>query len=137
MPERIVAHLKDLSDEEYDDLWRSVRKVQKMLERQYKDCTAFNVAVQDGKAAGQSVPHVHVHILPRKGGDFERNDQVYDELEAWAPRECDVLTKKELSDKSDYLEVPEDIDRKDRTPEEMANEAARYRNIFADLEKEA
>jgi hypothetical protein len=24
------------------------------------------------------VPHVHVHILPRKGGDFENNDEIYD-----------------------------------------------------------
>lgn len=30
---------------------------------------------------GQSVPHVHVHILPRHPGDFEPVDQVYDALE--------------------------------------------------------
>ena len=33
---------------------------------------------QDGPQAGQTVPHVHVHILPRKGGDFENNDEIYD-----------------------------------------------------------
>ena len=33
---------------------------------------------QDGAQAGQTVPHVHVHILPRKSGDFENNDEVYD-----------------------------------------------------------
>lgn len=33
---------------------------------------------QDGAQAGQTVPHVHVHILPRKLGDFENNDEVYD-----------------------------------------------------------
>jgi len=33
---------------------------------------------QDGAQAGQTVPHVHVHILPRKKGDFENNDEVYD-----------------------------------------------------------
>lgn len=31
--------------------------------------------------AGQSVPHVHIHILPRKPGDFEPMDAVYDQLE--------------------------------------------------------
>ena len=37
--------------------------------------------LQDGPAAGQSVPHVHVHILPRKTGDFENNDEVYDAID--------------------------------------------------------
>jgi len=34
--------------------------------------------LQDGPKAGQTVPHVHVHILPRKDGDFENNDEIYD-----------------------------------------------------------
>lgn len=34
--------------------------------------------IQDGAEAGQTVPHVHIHILPRKAKDFERNDEIYD-----------------------------------------------------------
>lgn len=44
--------------------------------------------MQDGPAAGQSVPHVHIHILPRRAGDFERNDQVYDAIEASSKQEA-------------------------------------------------
>ena len=29
----------------------------------------FNVGVNDGPAAGQTVPHAHVHIIPRRAGD--------------------------------------------------------------------
>lgn len=34
--------------------------------------------VQDGPQAGQTVPHVHIHVIPRKKGDFENNDEIYD-----------------------------------------------------------
>ena len=30
---------------------------------------AFNVGINDGKAAGQTVPHVHIHLIPRYEGD--------------------------------------------------------------------
>ena len=39
------------------------------------------LAIQDGAAAGQTVPHVHVHVLPRRPGDFEPNDEVYDAMD--------------------------------------------------------
>ena len=38
------------------------------------------ISIQDGPSAGQTVPHVHVHILPRSSGDFENNDDIYNEL---------------------------------------------------------
>jgi bis(5'-adenosyl)-triphosphatase len=124
MPQRIVPHLADLTTEEYVDLWLLVRNVQAMLQNHY-NATAFNVAVQDGKAAGQSVPHVHVHILPRQGGDFTRNDDIYQALEEWTPRN-DMI--KERTD----IIVPDDKDRIDRTPQMMADEAATYRRLLGE-----
>ena len=122
---RVTPLLSDLEDNEYDDLWRTVRVVQKVLKQQFT-CDAFNVAVQDGKGAGQSVPHVHVHILPRYCGDLERNDDIYDQLESWAPRD-------EMSSKKPKLDVPEDDERRDRTIEEMAEEAAIYQSLISEL----
>jgi len=122
VPHRVVPLLRDLTQEEYSDLWNSVRDIQNMLTQHYQ-ATGFNVAVQDGYAAGQSVPHVHVHILPRTEGDLTRNDDVYDELEAWAPR-ADIVKPKST------IDVPEDKDRHDRTPEQMEQEATMYRNLF-------
>jgi bis(5'-adenosyl)-triphosphatase len=88
------------------------------------NCDAFNVAVQDGTHAGQSVPHVHVHVLPRHRGDLERNDDIYDELEAWAPRD----EKKSM--KIPKFDVPEDSERRDRTLKEMAAESAMYKSLI-------
>ena len=118
---RVVARMEMLSDEEYVDLWQTVRLVQRVVETNYHSKDS-NVAVQDGRIAGQSVPHVHVHILPRLANDFNRNDDIYDALQEWAPR--DDLRQRIL------LEVPEDADRRDRTSEEMANEAKMYRDAL-------
>jgi hypothetical protein len=38
-------------------------------------------AVQDGPAAGQTVPHVHVHCLPRYFEDIHNNDEIYDMID--------------------------------------------------------
>jgi len=150
MPHRIVATLEELTTDEYIDLWMSVRIVQQVLKKHYSTCRtdrrggdnddddvaggstnstrhsrqmAFNVAVQDGRAAGQSVPHVHVHLLPRIAGDFETNDDIYQELEDWAPRTVDGC-------RSTGIQVANDEDRVDRTNEMMAEEASWYRDIL-------
>ncbi|TVU27247.1 hypothetical protein EJB05_29844, partial [Eragrostis curvula] len=66
---------------------------------QYHEASSLTFAIQDGPQAGQTVPHVHIHVIPRRTGDFEKNDEIYD-------------AKLDL-----------DIERKDRTMEEMAHEA--------------
>lgn len=57
-------YLADLTDQVYTDLWMTVRRVQIVLQQQYPKTTAFNVAVQDGRAAGQSVPHAVSQVFP-------------------------------------------------------------------------
>ena len=37
-------------------------------------------APQDGRDAGQTVEHVHVHVIPRRPGDFVNNDDIYREV---------------------------------------------------------
>ncbi|KAI5640459.1 HIT domain-containing protein [Phthorimaea operculella] len=38
------------------------------------------VTIQDGPYAGQTVRHLHCHIMPRTEGDFIQNDLIYLEL---------------------------------------------------------
>ena len=138
MPRRVVPYLRDLTDgEEYDDLWRTVRRVQAMLRRHTFHNNAAddaNVAVQDGPGAGQSVPHVHVHILPRHASDTfagNRNDAIYEALERWAPRENDNNNPSPAR-----LQVPPDTERRDRSEAEMAAEAEEYRQIVRTMADE-
>ncbi len=48
-----------------------LNKMKKKIEEQDNTVTGFNVGVNDGKDAGQSIFHVHVHLMPRRKGDTE------------------------------------------------------------------
>jgi diadenosine tetraphosphate (Ap4A) HIT family hydrolase len=68
VPKRHVASLFDLSEEDQAALWRLVALVRGKLAAELKP-DGFNVGVNDGPAAGQTVLHAHVHVIPRRKGD--------------------------------------------------------------------
>ncbi|XP_066359732.1 bifunctional bis(5'-adenosyl)-triphosphatase/adenylylsulfatase FHIT-like [Miscanthus floridulus] len=115
-PKREVKRFADLSSEEISDLWVTAKEVGARLE-QYHKASSLTFAIQDGPQAGQTVAHVHIHLIPRKKGDFEKNDEIYDAID---------VKEKELKEKLDL-----DIERKDRTMDEMAQEANEYRALFS------
>ncbi|CAJ0839518.1 7029_t:CDS:2 [Entrophospora sp. SA101] len=47
------------------DIMISAQKIGKVIEKEYKS-DSLTIAIQDGPAAGQTVSHCHVHIIPRK-----------------------------------------------------------------------
>jgi diadenosine tetraphosphate (Ap4A) HIT family hydrolase len=57
-----------MSDEEYADAFHLVRTVKARLSREFQP-DGFNVGVNSGEAAGQSVWHAHIHVIPRYAGD--------------------------------------------------------------------
>lgn len=69
-PIRRVPRFTDLTPNETADLFLTVRQVSRMIERLYQ-ASSLNIAIQDGIDAGQSVPHVHTHIIPRKKSDLD------------------------------------------------------------------
>jgi diadenosine tetraphosphate (Ap4A) HIT family hydrolase len=68
VPKRHVVSLFDLPEEEQAALWRLVALVRGKLMAELKP-DGFNVGVNDGPAAGQTVMHAHVHVIPRRKGD--------------------------------------------------------------------
>jgi len=68
VPREHVASLFDLGVDEQMAVWRLVAEVRSSLaERFHPD--GFTVGLNDGQAAGQTVLHAHVHIVPRHSGD--------------------------------------------------------------------
>lgn len=68
LPKRCVLNLEDLSKEEFLDLFDLIRRIKKSLIKTF-NAEGFNIAYNEGKLAGQNVPHLHVHVLPRKLND--------------------------------------------------------------------
>ncbi|KAI5366024.1 putative HIT-like domain-containing protein [Septoria linicola] len=126
-PLRVKPHLSDLTSEEISDLFITVTRVQKTLKRVYK-AEAFNIAVQDGAAAGQSVPHVHCHIIPRVKGDPGEGDKVHEWLEG---EEGNVGGHQKEAEKREAGQWAQDEDRKPRSKEEMEKEAKWLREEMA------
>lgn len=68
VPKRHVSSLFDLPEVEQAAVWKLVAKVRGTLTTDLKP-DGFNVGVNDGPAAGQTVMHAHVHVIPRRKGD--------------------------------------------------------------------
>ncbi len=70
IPKRHIADFFDLSGEEHDAIFSLVKECKEILQSKYNP-DGFNVGVNVGEAAGQSVFHVHVHLIPRYAGDVK------------------------------------------------------------------
>ena len=61
----------DLTKDEMSDLYKVLKEQKKELKKLDKEISAFNVGVNIGKDAGQSIMHCHIHLIPRRKGDVE------------------------------------------------------------------
>ena len=68
---RHVSDYFELSKEEINDLDQILKNQKKELKKLDKDISAFNIGVNIGKNAGQSIMHCHIHLIPRRKGDVE------------------------------------------------------------------
>lgn len=68
LPVRCVATFEDLTTEEQVALFELKTQIMRSLEKIF-GAEGFNFAWNQGEIAGQSVPHFHLHVVPRKAGD--------------------------------------------------------------------
>jgi bis(5'-adenosyl)-triphosphatase len=132
-PRRVVPRFNDLSAAEVQDLFLTVQRVSRMVERVFA-ASSLNIAIQDGVDAGQSVPHVHAHIIPRKKDDLKHRggtDAIYQMMESEEAHLGKQMQKKEQAAQAELAEdekrskfpAVDNDSRKPRSDEEMQKEA--------------
>ena len=68
---RHVSDFFDLNNDELNDLSKVLKKQRQLLLNLDKTITGFNVGVNAGVDAGQSIMHCHIHLIPRRKGDIK------------------------------------------------------------------
>ncbi|MBT3191509.1 MAG: HIT family protein [Verrucomicrobia bacterium] len=68
VPRFPVVSLFELDSDMQAAVWDTVRRVRELLEEKYHP-DGFNIGINDGQAAGQTISHAHIHLIPRYKGD--------------------------------------------------------------------
>ena len=67
-PKRHIENIFEATDEEFKAFKELLFKVKELIDKRYKP-DGYNIGVNVGKEAGQTVFHLHIHVIPRFKGD--------------------------------------------------------------------
>lgn len=129
-PLRSISRVSEFTPDEAQDFYATVQRVARVVERHYR-ADALNISIQDGPLAGQTVPHVHCHIIPRKLNDLANIDDVYGRLnsvENDLQKSFEVL--KQAGREDTRFQSPDLSRSGPRSMEEMEKEAKELAKLF-------
>jgi bis(5'-adenosyl)-triphosphatase len=95
--------LSCLSDTELGDMMIFARKITSVLITFFR-CEGFDWTIQDGISAGQTVPHLHLHIVPRRLKDLPEGEEWYDKIKGVEPFALDSQNRPRLTEQ-EYIEI--------------------------------
>ena len=70
IPKRHINSIIELKELEKDQLHETIKIIYSILKEIYHP-DGINIGINEGAAAGQTIPHLHIHIIPRYNGDME------------------------------------------------------------------
>jgi len=70
IPKRHFSSFFDASEEEVLAIYDLIHKSKAIIDKKYSP-TGYNIGVNIGEDAGQTIMHLHIHIIPRYKGDVE------------------------------------------------------------------
>lgn len=68
IPKRHVGSFFEITAEERTAMFALLDKTASVLKEEYRPA-GYNIGINDGPAAGQTVPHLHIHLIPRYQDD--------------------------------------------------------------------
>ena len=71
VPKRHVKDYFELNNDEVTGCDQLIKKIKNQVEKNDKTVKGFNIGINSGKVAGQSIMHCHIHLIPRREGDVE------------------------------------------------------------------
>lgn len=107
IPEKHIGSLFDLTEDEISAFFNFARKITAFLTKTYAS-EAYDWSLQEGEAAGQSVEHLHLHIIPRNACDLPEGEDWYVKLEEQRNTPLDSPERKIL-DKEEYKRICETL----------------------------
>ena len=66
---RHISSIFHATEEDIAALWKLVRDAKDHLDQKYSP-DGYNIGINDGVLAGQTVMHLHIHVIPRYSGDM-------------------------------------------------------------------
>ncbi len=69
LPKRHIASIFEATKEEVAALWESLQQARSELLKEFSP-DGFNIGINDGLASGQTILHLHIHLIPRYKGDM-------------------------------------------------------------------
>ncbi len=67
--QRHAGSIFDLTSDEFSQMQEAIIQAKKIVDKKYEP-DGYNIGINDGKAAGQTIPHLHIHLIPRYNGDI-------------------------------------------------------------------
>lgn len=71
IPKRHITDFWDLTEQELLSCNSLLRAMKENILLQYSEVNGFNIGVNAGVSAGQTIFHCHIHLIPRRTGDHE------------------------------------------------------------------
>lgn len=107
LPKKQIGSLDDLTEDELWSFFSFARTVTKFITQEFK-AEGYDWTIQDGKYAGQTVPHLHLHVIPRVKGDFPDIGDWYPALKQSLERTIDSKNRATLNE-ADLIQIVEHL----------------------------